>query len=326
MRVADVCAGIGSFGRAWDAAGAYCVWACENDPQAREIYLRNWTPPKDGFAEDLLAVDPADVSAHDALVCGFPCQPFSLLNANGRQRLGDKDERYLYPHIRRILELHRPRVVLLENVPAFRSFHEGRVHGQMMNDLFDLGYYASSRIIDAADWVPQRRKRLFILGTQPQWLDIRTLDLRPPKEVPPLAWYLQPDSQVSDAYTLSEKMKLYVEKREQDVRAFTQIVCGDLHPLAAGTMPTKTRTLTASYQRSMSQGTFVRRPNGDIRLLSERECRSLMGLPSDFVLPGEHRHLYRLLGNAVVYPLAVALAKAISDALDAGGEKPFPDL
>lgn len=302
MRVADICAGIGAFGRAWDSVGGYCVYACEKDEWARSVYGANWTSPLDRFDRDLLDVDPASVPAHDVLVSGFPCAPFSLASAH---RKGAEDERYLWPHIVRIIEAQNPAIVLLENVPSLKTCYEGRIYQNIINNMADLGYYASSDIIDAAAWVPQRRKRLFILGLRDYWGELAGFPLRMEIGTPRLLEHvLVPDGLVPTSYDLSRKAAAYVEKRSRDIREFTQIV-------GPRDFPTHARTLTASYYRSRSLGTYVRRPNGRIRFLMEQECAELMGLPGDFWLPSD-KETYSLLGNAVVYPLALALAESLS--------------
>lgn len=61
---------------------------------------------------------------------------------------------------------HRPRWVLLENVPGLLSSHKGRDMAALLERLTDLGYGVAWRVLDARYYgVPQRRRRVFILAT-----------------------------------------------------------------------------------------------------------------------------------------------------------------
>lgn len=60
---------------------------------------------------------------------------------------------------------HRPRFVLLENVPGLLSSHGGRDMAALIGALVELGYGVGYRVLDARYFgVPQRRRRVFILG------------------------------------------------------------------------------------------------------------------------------------------------------------------
>jgi DNA (cytosine-5)-methyltransferase 1 len=64
-----------------------------------------------------------------------------------------------------LAERHRPRFVLLENVPGLLSSHGGRDMAALLGALVELGYGVGYRVLDARYFrVPQRRRRVFILG------------------------------------------------------------------------------------------------------------------------------------------------------------------
>ncbi|MBE8233337.1 MAG: DNA (cytosine-5-)-methyltransferase, partial [Endozoicomonadaceae bacterium] len=56
-------------------------------------------------------------------------------------------------------------------------------------------------------------------------------------------------------------------------------------------------------------GTFVKGGETGIRLLSQNECKSIMGFPSDFVIPVSRTQMYRQMGNSVVIPVIEAIAQ-----------------
>lgn len=93
----------------------------------------------------------------DILSAGFPCQPFSF----GGKRKGNKDERHLWPHIRKIIGIARPKLCIFENVRGLVSLGLPKV----IKDLERLGYTTVAGIFKASDvGAPHERARLFILA------------------------------------------------------------------------------------------------------------------------------------------------------------------
>ncbi len=93
----------------------------------------------------------------DLVSSGFPCQPFSQAGS----RLGTEDERWLWPHLERILGEVRPDLVFLENVPGVT------VHGgdAVLASLAILGFDAEWDCFRASDvGAPHRRTRWFCLA------------------------------------------------------------------------------------------------------------------------------------------------------------------
>jgi DNA (cytosine-5)-methyltransferase 1 len=166
----DLFAGIGGFHAALSAFGGECVYAVESDPAAAAVYERNWRMPALGdITED--TERKMRVPAHDVLVAGFPCQPFSK---SGFQRGMDEARGTLFWNICEILRVHRPAVVLLENVRNIagpRHTHEWQV---IIRSLRELGYQVSSEPVVFSPHLlpperggrPQVRERVFILATR----------------------------------------------------------------------------------------------------------------------------------------------------------------
>lgn len=93
----------------------------------------------------------------DLFHCGYPCQGFSVAG----KRAGERDPRFLWPYVFRVVYTMRPRRVLFENV-------EGHVQvglSSVLSDLEEIGYDCAFSIVSAEECgAPHRRKRVFILG------------------------------------------------------------------------------------------------------------------------------------------------------------------
>lgn len=176
---ADLFAGIGGFHAALDHAGGRCVFVSEIDPEAAEVYRRNWIEGSDVppvVNTDIALCTPVSgplvgvPDRIDVLTAGFPCQPFSK---SGFQQGMNEVRGTLFWNIARVLEERRPSVVLLENVRNLagpRHLHEWDV---IVETLWRLGYKVSSTpsvfsphlLPPERGGTPQVRDRVFILAT-----------------------------------------------------------------------------------------------------------------------------------------------------------------
>lgn len=170
FRFIDLFAGVGGFHAALKAYGGECVYAVEIDPAASAVYQRNWGHNPLGDITRDANEDGVAVPAHDVLAAGFPCQPFSK---SGFQRGMDETRGTLYWNIMKIIEKHKPKVVLLENVRNLagpRHVHEWQV---IIETLRDQGYRVSEQPAIFSPHLlppdrggrPQVRERVFITAT-----------------------------------------------------------------------------------------------------------------------------------------------------------------
>src|SRR3990167_6309957 len=99
----------------------------------------------------------------DLISAGFPCQPSSTAG----RRKGTDDDRWLWPHIQRIVREVRPRLVFLENVSGLLNVNHGRAFASILGDLVELGYDAEWDMFSAkGGGAPHQRKRLSTLAAR----------------------------------------------------------------------------------------------------------------------------------------------------------------
>jgi DNA (cytosine-5)-methyltransferase 1 len=226
FKFVDLFAGIGGFHAALGAMGGHCVYASEIDKDAARVYQRNWGLKPDGDIT-LAANDVTmDVPPHDVLVGGFPCQPFSK---SGKQMGMEETRGTLFWNIAKIVEVHKPQIVLLENVQNIvgpRHIHEWQV---IIHTLRQLGYRVSEKPLVVSPHLirpefggrPQVRNRVFIAATLiPKGKRDRSADVDVPNLETvmmgwdPQKWNLEKDLPLDKLKSKSDKSAVALNETE----------------------------------------------------------------------------------------------------------------
>ncbi len=307
----DLFAGIGGLRIALEAVGGKCRFSSEWDKHCQRTY-KAW------FGEtpvgDIRGIKPSEIPDHDLLAAGFPCQPFSIAGVSKKKSLGrahgfkDVTQGTLFFNLAAIIEAKQPPVLLLENVKNLQSHDGGRTWSVILSTLTDLGYRVFAKVIDAAGWVPQHRERIFIVGFHRKIFG----------EAPPFSFPEEPKSpapklrdileEEPDAkYTLSDRLWEYLQeyaKRHRDKG--NGFGFGLIDPDGIS------RTLSARYFKDGSEILVPQKSRRSPRRLTPRECARLMGFPDGLPIVVSDTQAYKQFGNAVVPPVAEAVAREIT--------------
>lgn len=304
----DLFAGIGGMRIAFSLVGGKCVFSSEWDKFCKITYMENYGEEPKG---DITKIDPEDIPDHDILLAGFPCQPFSIAGVSKKNSLGekhgflDKTQGTLFFDIARILKYKRPRAFLLENVKNLISHDKGRTFTIIKQTLDeDLNYKIFYEIINAVDYVPQNRERIYIVGFDRElYGDKINFKFPNPPSGPKPALKDILDKNVDPKYTLSDKLWNYLQEYARKHRAK-----GNGFGYGLVDLNGHTRTLSARYYKDGSE-ILVPQNGKNPRRLTPEECKKLMGFPPDFKIPVSDTQAYKQFGNSVVVPLVEAIAK-----------------
>lgn len=154
--------------RAGLGKGWRCLFANDIDLKKAATYDDNWG--KGAMVPgDVKTVDMSKVIEQPDLVwASFPCQDLSLAGA-GAGLKGDRSGTF-WPFWKQVVKLvdddRAPNIVALENVAATLTSHKGRDFEALCLALVEKGYKVGARVIDAVQFVPQSRPRMFLVAVR----------------------------------------------------------------------------------------------------------------------------------------------------------------
>ena len=318
--------GAGGIDLGLDHAGWTCTGQAEIDDTCRAVLARHWTNtrrwrdvrdvpyadghgrrrPVDGNDDHTGTHRPTRDPRHpwwhvDLIAGGFPCQDISVAG----RRAGLAGERSgLWWEFHRVIDVVRPRAVLVENVEGLLSSNGGRDMGAILDALVDLGYGAAWRVLDAQHFgVPQRRRRVFLLallgGDSGTRRAAQVLALTPGSAGDPQARRSEgpgtPARVVGGprgAFGDTARCLTTNDRYDGDTETFVVANALDVAPALGAT--------------SIGMGVHTT----GVRRLTPRECERLMGWPDDHTRwTADGREVsdsrrYAMCGNGVVAPVA----------------------
>ncbi len=177
----DLFAGAGGFSLGLEQAGFDVAVAVECDPVHAAVYAFNFPHtqilPRDiatlsgrGIRESLSAWErdngrQSENGEIDLIFGGPPCQGFSFI---GKRQPDDARNNLVFEFSRIVREL-QPRYFIMENVPGLDTSQYSPILTRLLGEFETAGYVIAQpvMVLNAADFgVPQKRQRLFLLGTR----------------------------------------------------------------------------------------------------------------------------------------------------------------
>jgi DNA (cytosine-5)-methyltransferase 1 len=169
-------------GKNWE-----CVFANDIDIKKAESYKLNWG---DGEikVDDIAKVGAENlVSQADLAWASFPCQDLSSAGA-GAGLEGARSGTFwpFWNIVKKLKAANRaPKIVVLENVCGAITSHEGKDFAAICNALQKEEYRFGAVVMDAVDFLPHSRPRVFFIGIQKDLGDVSFLT----RKKPDLKWH-----------------------------------------------------------------------------------------------------------------------------------------
>ncbi len=369
-------AGAGGIARGIKKAGFDLALCYENDStawktlKANKLALRD--PPQwENHMGDVKLVDWRQIKGRVRLLAaGVPCQPFSLAG----KHLADGDGRNLFPELFRAIRDLRPKAVLVENVQGllrdgFRPYfeyllrrlecpsmkprseelwrqHDKRIRHYQCSPGYQPEYHVVWRLLEAADYgVPQNRRRIFMVATQPDLPVYRfpepthsraalvrsqsdgrywdTHDLPRPKgrgnkkkQDRPEEDGLEPWATVRDALVgLTEPAEC-----EEDAEINHWIIpsAKPYHGHDGSVLDWPSKTIKAGVHGVPGGENTLVDEVGEFRYYTLREAARIQTFPDGHIFEGARLQVTRQIGNAVPPRLAAVVARPLQRLLSDG--------
>jgi DNA (cytosine-5)-methyltransferase 1 len=304
LKMIDLFAGTGAFTHAFQKHGVECVFANDMVGWSKTIYDANFSHKLTLGNLNTLNID--TIPAHDMLTGGFPCQPFSIA---GKQQ-GFQDERAnVFWTILAILDKHNPSYVILENVKNLTTHDAGKTFETIQTQLKNRGYHIRFKVLDTSDitGIPHHRERIYIVCIKSKEIyDKFTLDFPKIPKVP-ISSLLE--TNVPDKYYYTNKSSTWELVKKSVVKKNTVYQYRRVY--VRENKSNECPTLTANMGGGGHNVPLILDDKG-IRKLTPRECFTLQGFPSTYILPTlSDTNLYKLAGNAVSVPVVELIAKRL---------------
>lgn len=385
MRAVELYAGAGGLAMGVSLAGFKSLavvewdkWACDTvrENQRRGYPLVAQWPLHEGDVRDMdWSVLPQDI---ELLAGGPPCQPFSM---GGKHKAHD-DNRDMFPATVQIVRKLRPKTFIIENVKgltrsSFANYYEyiklqlefPEVPHRKQETWFDhlmrlqtektsgrmhdkgLTYNVIATLVNAADHgVPQKRERVFIVGTRSdldidwhfptpthseaallhsQWVTgeywerhkiakrdrpdqplRQTARIRKLAETPPTTL---PWRTVRDAIMGLPNPCSPIASQFKDHRFQPGAKAYPGHTGSPLDQPAK--TIKAGDHGVPGGENMMVMPDGSVRYFTSRETARIQTFPDGYVFHGSWSETMRQLGNAVPVALARLVASSVAQAL-----------
>lgn len=310
----DLFAGIGGFRLAFQNLGGKCMFTSEWNHYAQKTYEANFGEVPFG---DITKISENEIPDHDILLAGFPCQPFSIAGVSKKNALGrnhgflDETQGTLFFDIARIIKEKRPKSFLLENVKNLVSHDKGKTFKVISKTLKELNYSIHFKVLDGKYYAPQHRERIIIVGFNNDYYGGKeSFNFPEMPDHPPMVVEDILEKNVSDKYTLSDKLWDYLQKYAQKHKA-----AGNGFGFGLVNFDGISRTLSARYYKDGSE-ILIPQEGKNPRRLTPRECARLQGYPENFKIPVSDTQAYKQFGNSVVMPLMQDVGRSILEILN----------
>lgn len=323
--------------------GFHAVWANDVCPKKAKVFCSN-------HPDHIFLLGPIEQVRGDRLPSAvlswgsFPCQDLSLAGNMGG--LSSERSGLVWEWLRVMDEMpEKPPLIVAENVIGLVSSDGGAHFRNLFQALDERGYNAGAVILDASDWIPQSRKRVFLIAADrripisdflvdaPSWCHPSTL-VRAVGALDNHMWWRLPRPEpllktIDDIFDASvppdepEKrdrlLSLIPEehrKRMEAARNDGKSVFPGYKRIRKGKQVLELRfdglagcLRTPGGGSSRQHIVSLRNNRWETRLLSVKETALLMGAPAEYKIPGTYNDGYKAMGDAVAVPVSSYLSK-----------------
>jgi DNA (cytosine-5)-methyltransferase 1 len=312
----DLFSGIGGFHYALKSFGAECAFASEWDRHAAKIYFKNIGLLPEG---DITEINEKDIPHHDILCAGFPCQAFSV---SGKQKGFEDTRGTLFFDIARIVQYHRPKILILENVKNLVKHDGGNTLEIILTVLKDLDYNVSFKVLNASHFgLPQNRERVYFVAFHNSFFEENFKFPERTNQLVSLNDVLESNSEDAkiierDDINIYKKIDGSSSLFEETEIPNKPIQIGKVNKGGQGERiyhPNGHSITLSAHGGGVGAKTGLYLIDGSIRKLTRRECARLQGFPESFQFDESKSQAYKQFGNSIAIDVLQHIIKNIID-------------
>ena len=362
MNVIDLFAGCGGLSLGFTQAGFSVDKAVEFDSTIANTYMINH-PSTKMFVKDVGVLVKDDVFHEgdaNIVIGGSPCQGFSMVGARTRKGFVDDPRNYLFRQYFNVVRKVKPMAFVMENVKGLMTMRHGEFFKELLktfsNPVDDIVYDLHYKVIKATDFgVPQKRERLFIIGSRkkvsnfdelidltkeeirkqyPNYFDKVTVrdaignlpevtdsgEVKNPKPQTAYQQYLATTSPVLTNHIKTKYSAITVDRMSRVANGanFTSLK-EKINSVYSGSFGRlcwdEPATTITTRFDTPACGRYIH--PSENRTLSPREAARIQSFPDSFVFHGSKTSIRKQIGNAVPPKVSYFLARLIKNILKA---------
>jgi DNA (cytosine-5)-methyltransferase 1 len=313
----EICSGAGGQALGLEQAGFDHAALIEIDEHCCATLRKNrpnWPVFGGGKAGDVSEFDASPYHGKvDLLAGGIPCPPFSVAG----KKLGELDERNLFPETIRLVDEIRPRAVMVENVPGLLGAEFEQYRQRIRSLLKKLGYETFWERLNASDFgVPQIRPRAVLVAIERKVAN--KFEWPKPLKIPaPTVADTIADLMASGGWKGAKEWAKTAQKLAPTIVGGSKKHGGpDLGPTRAKQAWAALGVNGHLIGNEPPQPGFEGAPTLTVQMVAR-----LQGFPDDWQITGKKTNAYRQVGNAFPPPVAKAVGQQIIKCLSAARAK-----
>lgn len=316
LDVVSLFSGIGAYERALENIGVdvNLINYCELDNTKSRAYALLHNVTEDINLRDVTAIDTSIMRDFDMLVYSPPCQSFSV--AGKKKGLSDIRGTLFYNALK-VIQDKKPKYAIMENVDNLPNQFSDEFN-EMLRELTKAGYNNYWKVINAKDFIPQNRNRVFVVSVRAD-IDDNTFEF--PIGTDTRHWTEVIDPLHTRPLTgRQQRMIDYVRgintEDEIKIEGTPQFDCSVITLRQSGLRFQNNReypTITAHYGKGGGNFTIMAH-NGHVGGITPRGCFKLMGFnyeDSDLLTANKFSvsSQYIMAGDSVCVPVLEAIFK-----------------
>lgn len=324
-KIVDLFSGAGGMSLGFEQEGFESVLAIESEKSYANTFKINF-PNTIVLNQDIKKIKKNQIlemvnnQKIDVIIGGPPCQGFSIAGNIGRRFLED-ERNSLFREFIRIVKYLNPKIFVMENVARLETHNKGNTIKEIYDAFAKIGYTLKHKVINSVDFeVPQKRNRIFIIGTKsnniftfPQKSNLKKTVKDAISDLPPLVSAQKSDIPNHNAMNHSEQMLLKMSFVTENGNR--NLIPKKLRPTSGD---------VRKYIRYISNEPSIC-ITGDMRkvfhynqnrALTARELARIQTFPDNFIFSGNSIEVQQQIGNAVPPLLAKKIAESVRRYLD----------